>query len=161
MKLRVIPLLSSRPIIFRLKSLTVELSCHLGMEAVAEQFGEHGELLSDGRDAKYVMDSKQAFQVPGGLGATSNNLNIESDAKEGRSESQSPTKAVGDHKALGVVAEDKDEAASAKSRDRKYGSEEEELKRFESLSLNQKADYSTKRCTLTCCAPDGSPLQGK
>lgn len=24
-----------------------------------------------------------------------------------------------------------------------------------------KGNYSTRRCTLTCCAPDGSPLQGE
>lgn len=141
-----------------MKSLTVELSCHLGIEAVAEQFGEHGELLPDGRDAKHVMESKQAFQNAGGLGVTSNNIEIESDAKESRA--HSPAKTIADHKHLNMLAEDKDETAGGKSIDRKFGNEEEEAKNFPIPSVHQKFDFSTRRCTLTCCAPDGSPLQG-
>ncbi len=142
--------------------MTVELSCHLGMEAVAEQFGEHGELLQDDRDVKQVMESKQAFQVPGGLGATSNNLDISSDAKDIRLSPHSPCKPVSDHKILSIVAEDKEEPLGGKLREKKYGSEEEDAKNvgIASLLVNHKTDFSTKRCTLTCCAPDGSPLQG-
>ena len=143
----------------RLKSLTVELSCHLGIEAASENFGEHGEVVQDGRDAKHVMESKQAFQNAAGLGVTSNNLEIESDAKESQTP-HSPARTIADHKNLGVVAEGKHEVASEKGSDRKYGNEEDEPKNFGAGLINHKFDFSTRRCTLTCCAPDGSPLQG-
>lgn len=31
----------------------------------------------------------------------------------------------------------------------------------DSEALESFHNFSTRRCTLTCCAPDGSPLQGK
>ena len=93
------------------------------------------ESVESGGDEKPFQDAKLAFQNHG-LGETTNNF---SDAKD----DHSPVAGAKQHKgSLETIPESK--------ADPNY---EDEAK--------SSHNFSTKRCTLTCCAPDGSPLQGK
>jgi len=112
------------------------------MEAVAE-------LNED--DNQYVEDSKAAFSQRNGLGETTNNITPHAVADAKDSGDQNRTLGAKDFKmssaSSSTILEDKEEyEADAK---------------LEDLSPKRKIDYSNRRCTLTCCAPDGSPLQGK
>lgn len=141
----------------RLKSLTLELSSHLPDD----------NLPSEGKEVAYHPNSesaKRAFQLrhqlalgqtmgPSNFGGGSefgdqldpNNtttISSQSDAKEPHTPLRTSHPGAG-HK-FGFGAED---IAGSKG--------------VTSTSPVPAFDYSNRRCVLTCCAPDGSPLQGQ
>jgi hypothetical protein len=141
----------------RLKSLTVELSCHLGIEALGDRFT---------LDAKQqVIDAKDAFQGGVAMGETCSDLNSSmADAKDDEHALATTGSKVAllesgcaDHKGMNTDADEKD-VFSSMTRDVKDVLEDDVVST--TGKFTHKVQNRNRRLTLTCCAPDGSPLQG-
>lgn len=92
-------------------------------------------------DEKHYSDAKQAFHAHNlgetvSQGLSSKGVEDKSEAKEGGGRLKSPLDTISESKHDAIEDDYKEEARG-------------------------KSNYSARRCTLTCCAPDGSPLQGK
>lgn len=110
----------------------MELSSHLTMEDNADL------------DEKHYADAKSAFQSHSlgdtvSQGLTHKALEDKGEAKD-MIRSKNPLDTIPESKAADYLDDDGKED----------GKED-----------GHKGNYATRRCTLTCCAPDGSPLQGK
>mmetsp|Transcript_26977 Transcript_26977/g.29416 ORF Transcript_26977/g.29416 Transcript_26977/m.29416 type:complete len:526 (-) Transcript_26977:546-2123(-) len=115
----------------RLKSLTMELSSHLTLD----------DNNPDG-DEKHYADAKGAFQSHNLGDTVSQGLSHKAIEDKGEAKELLRTK-----NPLDTIPESKGGGA--------------EFIDEEGKDDAHKGNYSTRRCTLTCCAPDGSPLQGK
>jgi hypothetical protein len=132
----------------RLKSLTEELSSHLNL-------GEDSAI----SDEKHYQDAKNAFQCQNlgetlaqGLGGAKGIA-----AAEDKSESRETNGATGKQQAKGganleTIPENKSDCMDDDAKDE--GADPVN-------NHHGHHNYATRRCTITCCAPDGSPLQGK
>ena len=92
-------------------------------------------------DEKHFADAKQAFQAQAlgetvSQGLSSKGIDEKCDSKEVLNRTKSP---------LETISEGKQDFPDEDGKE----------------SFDYKANYSSRRCTLTCCAPDGSPLQGR
>lgn len=93
-------------------------------------------------DEKHFSDAKQAFHA-NSLGETVSQ-GLSSKGVEDKSESKDGG-ATRIKSPLDTISESKHDAIDEDYKEEGRG----------------KVNYSSRRCTLTCCAPDGSPLQGE
>lgn len=136
----------------RLKHLTEELSHLQIMEEGAQPQNPSavpGTPLEDsGGEMKRVSDSKEAFH----------NRELESTMKDCKDKDNNRQSPDGLHETtdanISLAAEAKDPTGTLLIGGNSGATPSKSLGRSASIS------YLQRRCTLTCCAPDGSPLQG-